>query len=724
MKKYIVPITLILCLLCGMAGCINEDIPGSKKDNEIKVDKNSVVLTLQNSKNLYAEEALPNNEDKLNTVSVFFFDPATKKLEFFKGNVEVDENKLVTIPLESNMNGKNLDIYVIANYDITTDKTEESEIKKDKLDPVVGETTLEQLKSLVLTTIFNRDENGIEPSFVMDGIVQNVKIVLGQPISQTIKLERVAARIQLFASFTEFKETVNGVEHTYTPRINGEVPVKVTMYNGIGRTTFSSYKPKTEDIVNPRVRTLNSSKSENLDGVEKEYYFNTVPLYSYANDWSGEVGTSMATYLELAVSWHHTAQGVDENKTYYYQVPVSNNQKLERNNAYQIHVDISMMGSEVPTETVVLEGDVEVISWTDIEFDAVLNRYKYLSVDPQVDTLRNVPSAQFKYSSSSPISVSIEEVSYINYSTSENALTKVDNPTANGFKAYIVGNEIYFEHKINKTSQFFPYTIKLRVSNTDEGVDDEIITIVQYPAIYVSAEEDEEYRGEDRDNRNRFVYNVWQATRGGQSDEIKLNGVSLGRVLDLYKSEDQNPNQYNISVTAFDETDKLSDGRSYMIGDPREESTKTVLSQLKYYRGTKTDRSIQNMIAPIYKIASSWGGTSSMVGLGFEAAQTRCAAYQENGYPAGRWRVPTEAEIEYIVNLSSKNQIPALFYGDGGYYAASGKLWSGNKWGDSAFPIFVRCVYDVWYWGDEKISPKDEFKWGDNPDGSLRGFNE
>ena len=39
--------------------------------------------------------------------------------------------------------------------------------------------------------------------------------------------------------------------------------------------------------------------------------------------------------------------------------------------------------------------------------------------------------------------------------------------------------------------------------------------------------------------------------------------------------------------------------------------------------------------------------------MSFAQAEKRCAAYQENGYPAGRWRVPTEAEIWFMANRSN-----------------------------------------------------------------------
>ena len=130
---------------------------------------------------------------------------------------------------------------------------------------------------------------------------------------------------------------------------------------------------------------------------------------------------------------------------------------------------------------------------------------------------------------------------------------------------------------------------------------------------------------------------------------------------------------------------------------------------------------MQNVIAPAFKIASSWGVVNSG-SLTYETAKRRCASYQENGYPAGRWRVPTEAEIQYIVSLSDRGVIPVLFGGD--YYASSGRYYDNDSspagfrddsWGGHV----VRCVYDVWYWGNEKMSEKDgsdtQFVWGDEP---------
>lgn len=67
----------------------------------------------------------------------------------------------------------------------------------------------------------------------------------------------------------------------------------------------------------------------------------------------------------------------------------------------------------------------------------------------------------------------------------------------------------------------------------------------------------------------------------------------------------------------------------------------------------------EQYIAPKLRIASSYGAVLPQISR--TAARRRCATYQEAGRPAGRWRVPTKAEMQYICNLSAKGKIPKLF---------------------------------------------------------------
>ena len=164
------------------------------------------------------------------------------------------------------------------------------------------------------------------------------------------------------------------------------------------------------------------------------------------------------------------------------------------------------------------------------------------------------------------------------------------------------------------------------------------------------------------------------------------------------------------------------DDASYYLGDPRKSSVDNLsnLNGLRYYHPSASTSdnnndkpNVDKTIAPAFLIASSWGitqGKSS--GLDYENAKRRCASYQENGYPAGRWRIPTDAEIEFVTRLSSNGYIPTLFQGH--YYNSSGGTRSSNASENAT--TYVRCVYDLWFWGDDApLTGEDAntFTWGD-----------
>ena len=186
---------------------------------------------------------------------------------------------------------------------------------------------------------------------------------------------------------------------------------------------------------------------------------------------------------------------------------------------------------------------------------------------------------------------------------------------------------------------------------------------------------------------------------------------------------------------------------NYMLGDPRTREVDnlgqtwsqsktawygTSPRRLTYYYPASMDIAYNDFIAPKLRIASSYGVTYAMR---FADARRRCASYQEDGYPAGRWRLPTKAEIEYIAQLNADNKIELLL---------GNKTSSTNYWCNSGYmtvqlgrnPSYtntdlsyttsnsVRCVYDDWYWGaseNDRLSDtqKSTFTWGDQPRSSV-----
>ena len=131
----------------------------------------------------------------------------------------------------------------------------------------------------------------------------------------------------------------------------------------------------------------------------------------------------------------------------------------------------------------------------------------------------------------------------------------------------------------------------------------------------------------------------------------------------------------------------------------------------------------KNVIAPAYMFNSDRGGRPGNNGVVYESAAKRCATYQEAGYPAGRWRLPTEAELYFAYCLQHMGVIPHLFNGGVGYHASSGNIfdWEGNNavpqpanGNSEAFMApgnyvhSIRCVYDIWYWGEEPAATGDD----------------
>lgn len=142
---------------------------------------------------------------------------------------------------------------------------------------------------------------------------------------------------------------------------------------------------------------------------------------------------------------------------------------------------------------------------------------------------------------------------------------------------------------------------------------------------------------------------------------------------------------------------------------------------LMYYRPTEKSARTSNMLAPAYRISTKLGGTE-FGNITESQAKYRCAGYQEDGFPGGRWRIPTMSEIKFIAQLSAKGVFEFMFRGD--YWSANGVVnvntQSGTVTASTNSTALLRCVYDSWYWGDEQWTrpesqKHDQFVWGDRP---------
>ncbi len=278
--------------------------------------------------------------------------------------------------------------------------------------------------------------------------------------------------------------------------------------------------------------------------------------------------------------------------------------------------------------------------------------------------------------------------------------------------------------------------------NTPNGIETnfvEYITFTYYPPMYIIPEL----------SVSQSVYVNGQRATTPSHNVIYINN----RTYDLGGAPGSDDSKYmhTINVSSFTDNDSFTlfgEEIKYIIGDPRSRTSDTNLNndgydmsanntngngwvldnkgrELENYYPTSTEGEAYRVISPKFRISSKLGGYSEG---DREGVMMRCASYQENGYPAGRWRVPTTAEIAFIVYLQSQNVIQDLFVNNH-YFSSTHMVTEGTNGVDieniDNDDHSVRCVYDEWYWGSAKEADRNtsvtnatagnyyHFTWGD-----------
>lgn len=512
----------------------------------------------------------------------------------------------------------------------------------------------------------------------------------------------------------------------------------------------------------------------------------TSPFYTYPNEWNPDESESPMTYMTLMVPWKLDGED-SYRTCYYMVPVIRTGNTIGRNIHYRVKINVNILGSFTPDEPFTLDDlSYTAAEWGSVPVDVDIADYRYLVVDQNHYTMDNIESTFIPVYTSHPTTVTNVEMTYYRYYTTTQGIekpititmTQYENTQDKGYgdiwtcdflnpdKVNPVNPStgINFSHKlvvwnpynqnnqsvnltglrsdnavntaINSINYYRPsndpaysrYDITITIVHTDKvGKPDaanftKTITITQYPQMYINSVKN--YSG---NNATAAAGNMW--VNGNQSANSSWNsayGLS---------GENTNPNQYIINITQLD----YQEVQRYVIGDPRTFEVDNLTAPgnggwtkswsiyndknnniLKYYYPTENNSRTEKMIAPKFRVASSYGVCNNM---SYQNAQRRCASYQEMDCPAGRWRIPTIAEMEFIIKLSNGNKIPVLFTN-----SSTSPYWSAQGWVranivDDKLPTpsmsgsaRVRCVYDEWYWENEpleKVNGKYRFTWGD-----------
>lgn len=492
-------------------------------------------------------------------------------------------------------------------------------------------------------------------------------------------------------------------------------------------------------------------------------YMYSDPSYTYPITWSR--GVEKEPFFKLCLPWsrdgvllvyknglnnppvevaYNTAQ-----KQYYYKVifPVHT---LESNNFYRLKMNVAILGSETDDALVELVPTYAVAGWqnkTEILEEAEVGNARFLSVAQSEYTLYNETTLAIPFVSSDDCIIS---------SATWTQATKNGSNSGNAASWFTIdGRTVRMTHTLNNaagaTQDVRPYEITLTICHSDEPSFNKTITITQYPAIYIKA-----FKG-----GYAFIDGYYRRVVGSEAPEpggtretnVTENGVTLGAYYHTYPAGNRNTPYGNnltstennttgqgtysapssqldmtaIYVTAFTSADNYftytlngTHRYDYIIGDPRIPwgsdtlidylaSDGTTKSWDSYYSMLQKGTDQYNIIAPAFLLASEWGrqgqGNSDL-----ETVTKRCATYQEAGYPAGRWRLPTMAEVMFCINLQRNNFIGELFKNTANNWVSNGLVVQGNGTVAEGGGQTVRCVYDIWYWGEEPVDGFDRNK--------------
>ena len=770
-------LTLAAALLLAVAACSDDSFNGPDSDGGAGYIKIRLSSSSHGSR---AGEVDKLNENLISS-AVLCLSPLTstddmppvltQRFSGLTGSTEVLEVKL-TDDMRNALfpgNAVTCKAYVVANL-------------PDGPSSVTDGMSVSDIRAIAVTSDFAT--SNVQSSFVMDG--DNTVTLLNpgttaESVSGKIDLQRAASKITIAVNVPE-SITVDG-QVWRSERTN----MSVLITNGVQRSAVNpaTHTLVTGDYYNTTTVSENQThRQRKLEaGTDTKFSYElTSPFYTYPNEWNPDDSESPMTYMTLMVPWK--LDGEDSYRTCYYMVPViRTGNTIGRNIHYRVKINVNILGSFTPDEPFTLDDlSYTAAEWGSVPVDVDIADYRYLVVDQNHYTMDNITSTSIPVYTSHPTEITDIKVKYFRYSVTNNGdeypvtITKAQNKasapmndgdsifsykfqnidaihhsstiefshplvvwnpyrkTRNGnyreisqsnLPTYI--NDIDHYRRTNEAA-YSRYEIEITIIHKDKiGKPDaanftKTITITQYPQMYITTRQNYTTSGASAAQGNMWV-NGNQRNNSSWNTAVGLNGNNT------------NPNQYIINITQLD----YQEVQRYVIGDPRTFEVDNLTAPgnggwtkswsiynnkndniLTYYYPTENSSRTEKMIAPKFRVASSYGVCSDM---SYQDAQRRCASYQEMDCPAGRWRIPTIAEMEFIIKLSNGKKIPVLFTN-----SSTSPYWSAQGWVranivDDKLPTpsmsdnaRVRCVYDEWYWENEpleKVNGRYRFTWGD-----------
>lgn len=553
----------------------------------------------------------------------------------------------------------------------------------------------------------------------------------------------------------------NAIEHT---TLGG--PLQRTLVADSDENATKPLGNGTRDIFEYAYNFMNSIPA--VDG-KRTAHFYTYPLQF-------EEGDDNQPYLKLVLPWYGYKNYEDaENRTLYkqkevyYKIVLPRETLNEPNRIYEYSVDVNIIGNDkdvevtgyqyvvknwlsdkainsnvamgkyisldIPKDKYDMYGDdleVLFVSSGEVEISQLQIKKPNINGDPNIDTnrivLRKNANGSLTYGTYSTRTGDGTSGNRYRYGT---ANYSANTPDANGVTVPnwtdIDGSHLVINHALRSdlsrddvdiTPYIFVVTLHLKGETSTRF--DRTVTITQYPPIYAeslstSSSNTVFLNGRQYSTTQSNVTNSANESLGtiGQNDSQTSNTRTIVTVTDLNGMDITRYTQLGIGTPVIGDPRITLEGnypvnpyvstQSWDANDINDE-------HIKDYQYTDINKT--NVIAPKFMLASGYGSCAGNKVDWVHSAE-RCAAYQEDGYPAGRWRLPTEAEILFVYTLAHDRALIANpFYSTSHYWANSARQYyneafntiqTGAAGSLNANGWSTRCVYDLWYWGDDPV---------------------
>ena len=684
-------------------------------------------------------------EAYVNHLDIFIFTTESGKpyKKAYHGRYEV--NNMSKVVLDANRSdfavGAEYYVYLVANSTVAESEFQDYTYFNQLLNRVQSDANV-HLTGLNLDTA--------PEFFLMDAVAGNGAVVLnnGVPTDNTelsALLRRAAAKVVInvragsrimFMPYTIAHGSEGGLYY-----------VRNLPY----QTYLLAEAKAAEDVVAEVMATTKSNSNYFTWNPEKDNRNVSLTAYVYPHNWSNSsiLEKETCVVMNLPLTYTDDNGTVHEYHNSWYKIPMSDDQKFERNNYYEVNINLNRPGAIAESTPVDIDDTYySVQDWVPVVVNVDgESRPDYLQLNTNhVDIYNeNSDDSSLTFASSSPIpanGITLLEAYYYNYlDQKENIRTNDTYGIYNQIKATADQNVLNGGITIN--SPFFSATqeyhsnairyLKFKVTN-ETGQSDEF-TVAQYPTLYITNKLGSySYRSdfggttyEKRGNPNYSAVNwnagsnswtysstssmngyffcskyVYGSVNSGGNYDIELyqwssNGNSPSRVTD---GTFNNPRMYHVHVTAT--------SGNYIVAKPRLDADGFTVSTPENTR----------LVSPSFMIASQLGGTNIPSSGGFggnfggsikelpggiEQAKRHCELYVEvgaDGTVYDDWRLPTAAEIDIIINHQDKSDAMAVVLSGSRYYCSynieSGQPIHTKASGKSSGSCHVRCIRDAY----------------------------